>query len=111
MPAASWKPRTVKTYKLALGHIKRRFGKMRLGDIKRTHINEFAADLVEQGITPRTTHLFLNVLHGIFKDAVEEELVHRNPGVRVRRPRARRYEPHPLTSQECRLVEAALTDE
>jgi integrase len=42
---------------------------------------------------------------------MEEELIDRNPAVGVRRPRAQRYKPHPLTPQECRMVEAALTDE
>jgi integrase len=107
----SWRGSTVKTYTFALGHLKRHFGRMRLADIKRSHVNEFAADLIDQGLAPRTTHLFLNVLHGILAAAVEEELIDRNPAARIRRPKAQRYKPHPLTPQECRQVEAALTDE
>jgi integrase len=107
----SWKASTVKTYRFALGHLKKRFGRMRLSEIRRTHINDFTADLIEQGLGARTANLLLNVLHGILASALEEELIDRNPAVRVRRPKAARYKPHPLTSEECRLVEGTLKDE
>lgn len=108
----SWKPNTVTTYKTAVKRLKEHFGHRKLGDIERSDINTFAADLLEkEGLAPRSVNLTLTVLYGILNRAVEEEkLIQVNPARGVKRPKEPDYKPRYLSAAEARSIEAKITD-
>jgi integrase len=108
----SWKPNTVTTYKTAVKRLKGRFGHKRLGEIERSDINTFAAELLETGgLAPRSVNLTLTVLHSILERAVEEEkLIQVNPARGVKRPKEPDYKPRFLSVDEARAIEAKIAD-
>lgn len=106
----NWKIATIRTYRIAIKKLNERFGRMNLGDIKRSQINTLAADLLAAGYSARTVNLTLTVLHSILDRAVEEELIQANPSSGISRPKQPRYKPRPLTVTEARAVEGKIKD-
>lgn len=104
-----WKPATIVTYRCAIKRLNERFGSMRLGDIRRSHVNSFANEL-QDSLAARTVNLTLTVLHMILDRAVNEELIQSNPASRVNRPKEPRYQPRPLSASEARAVESKIAD-
>jgi integrase len=107
----NWKPATVRTYHYALRGLCKRFGAMRLGEIRRQHVNAYLADMLEAGdLSARTILLDHTVLHSVLARAVDEELIESNPAKGVDLPKAPRYKPRPLTVAEARAVESKIGD-
>jgi integrase len=104
-----WTPATVRAYRLAVDRLKERFGRMKLGDIRRPDINEFSSQLLES-LSARSVNLTLTVLHMILESAELEELIDSNPARKINRPKNPRYKPRVLTMEEARRVEKAFTD-
>jgi integrase len=61
-------------------------GQMKLGDIRRHHINQFAADLTADGRGATTVRRILTRLSTILATAVRDELIGSNPAVGADRP-------------------------
>jgi integrase len=105
----AWSQGTIRVYRLAVTRLKDRFGRMKLGDIRRTDINEYSSELLDR-LSARSVNLTLTVLHMILESAELEELIDSNPARKVKRPKNPRYKPRVLTMEEARRVERALTD-
>jgi site-specific recombinase XerC len=63
-----------------------RLGQMKLSDIRRHHINQFAADLTKAGRGAVTVRRILTRLSTILATAVKDELIPSNPAVGADRP-------------------------
>jgi integrase len=63
-----------------------RLGRMKLSDIRRHHVNQFAADLTEAGRGATTVRRILTRLSTILATAVRDELIGSNPAVGADRP-------------------------
>jgi integrase len=61
-------------------------GEMRLSDVRRAHINRFAADLTKAGRGAQTVRRILARLSTVFASAVKDELIGANPVVGADRP-------------------------
>jgi integrase len=63
-----------------------KLGKMMLTDIRRTHINQFTADLIKSGRGAVTIRRILARLHTILQTAVRDEIIQGNPASGVDKP-------------------------
>jgi len=93
-------------------HIFPTFGKLRLPDITRARVKEFLADQVAQEKHSRNTiRLMIAPLRAILNHAIEDDLIDRNPAVRIGRFYRVHFEarkPTALTPHESqRLLDAA----
>src|SRR5271163_1040893 len=92
--------------------IKPRWGKIALGDIRPTAVQQWLSDLgrgtadvkpVGASVVKRTHH----VLSGILADAVRDNLIARNPAAGVKLPRTTRKRPVYLTHQQVAALASA----
>jgi integrase len=104
-----WDERTIKTYRFAVNRLNKRFGSRKLADIKRSDINTYTAELMDE-LAARSVNLIRSVLHMILDRAVEEQLIQANPAKGVSRPKNPRYKPRFLTVAEARAAEAKIPD-
>jgi integrase len=104
-----WKPGTVKSY----GTLRRRlvdtFGPMPLAAIRPRHIAEYVAAMSTR-YGAATVNRDVDLLHAVFKSALREELVDRNPASAAERPKRPPFRPAILEPQEVARVARAFTD-
>ncbi len=73
------KHNTIKTYEQTLKRLNKLLGKLRMKDIKPSHITKLYSQLKADGGSPLNTNLFNAVLSNIFDRAVKDELIEKNP--------------------------------
>ena len=112
-----WDAGTLTDYKLIVNRLTEAFGRRRLSDFKRADLNAYVASLSEpgaktetEGYAPRTISKIVIVLHMIFKSAVTDELIPRNPASGIERPKVKSYKPRVLTREEALAIEEKLDD-
>ncbi len=99
----SRRPNTVLQYKqLTNQHILPYLGKMKLQDVHPGHIKQLYALKRDEGRGARTVQLIHAVLHNVFKQAVREGILGRNPAEAVERPRVEQSEMKILTEEQSR---------
>ena len=85
-------------------HIKSVFGKTLLNEIKTIHIQKFYNQLIENGMSSNTLHNTVNIVFSnIFKVALDNELVVKNPCKGVILPEKDFDEPRVLSNYEQKL--------
>ncbi len=92
-------------------HIVPRLGGVQLARINPAHVQSLLADLERTGASPRLRQLVFDVLHHALRQAVEWNLMPRDPCAVVTRPRVPRREMQVLTPEQAqRFLEAARED-
>ena len=78
------KPNSSRLYRnLYRNHISPELGRSKVKDIERRQIVKLQNDLIKDS-TPTTTNLVIDILKMILKDAVQNEIILKNPGVNVK---------------------------
>ncbi len=94
-------------------HLIPHLGGLRLNEIKRGHVRQLVTNMIkggptpkEKGASPKTVHNALRALSALYSQAIEDELVEHNPGLKpsklIRKPHKK--EVAVLTREEERLV-------
>jgi integrase len=114
----AWKPRTVLAYENAIRYLDAYFGTQRLATIRPRDVSAFIRDVMgkplkrtEKPPSAKFVELLVSVLHDVFKGAVAEELIDRNPATGVERPKVRKYRPRILTPAEVARISRTFADE
>ncbi len=91
------RPSTVENYRRYINHdiAPSPLGAMRLGDIRRHHINAYIAQLSADGRGAVTVHRIVAVIQGALKAATIEQAIEDNPATMLVQPtvKAHRFEP------------------
>ena len=75
-----YKPSAIRGYeRRSICHVRPRLGAMRLGDVKRRHVQALADRLVADGLSPSTVRNAIMPLRVIYRRAIRDELVAVNP--------------------------------
>ena len=105
-----WKSTTVAQYVSVRRRLVDAFGPMPLAAIRPRHVAEYVA-ATARGLGAATVNRDLAVLHAIFKTAMREELVDRDPAEAAERPRVPRFRPSILEPFEVARVLRAFNDD
>jgi integrase len=93
--------RTWETYKFQITrHIAPHVGQIRLTALSAGEVRSWLAVLVGKGLSGRSAGLALVVLKMALAQAVQDEVLLRNPAWRIKAPRDTRENPEPLTTEE-----------
>lgn len=84
-------------------HINPNIGHMKLKDIKPLHIKEIITTMQDNGIT-ETTNKVLKLIRRIFKDAIANDIVYKNPAENIKKIKYAKNEKKPLTAYEDSLL-------
>ena len=106
------KPRTFEAYEIIVRrHVAPRLGQIALADVTTQHIAALVSEKVQEGLAPATVRAIRKLLKHVFNLALEDELVKKNPAVRVAVPRLIQRKGVALPSEEARrLLDAARDD-
>ena len=85
-------------------------GSRRLGDLRRSDVAAWVAEIESEGLAPATVVRTLGVLSKLLEDAVAEELVDVNPATKVRAPEVPVHEQRFLDADELRRLEAVMPE-
>jgi integrase len=87
------------------------FGAGRIGDLKRENIRDFVKAMVDKGeLSSKSIHNILLVLHQTLDDAQIEGLIHRNPYLKIEKPKREKPEVDYLRTHEIpAFLDAART--
>lgn len=88
-------------------HLLPPLGPRKISTIKKTEIQDLINHWSTNGLKPRTIRRHVAVLKAIFKRAIDDERLPKNPADGLRIPKADPVEKHPLTAEEAmRLLDA-----
>jgi integrase len=105
-----WKRSTIAQYVSTRRRLVETFGPMPLAAIRPRHVAEYVAEKART-LGAATVSRDLALLHAIFKTALREELVDRNPAEAAERPKLPPFRPQILEPVEVGRVARAFTDE
>lgn len=98
-------PRTKTVYrKLVDLYVRSAFATIKLGDLRRPHVERLYGDLVDRGLSPKTIQHLHSLLRQALQYAVETSLVPLNPVQGASRPTVRRAAKQTLTIEQTRTV-------
>jgi integrase len=98
--APSLRPSTLRSYRMAVDRIGRGLGSVRLADMRPLMIERFYADLLSDGLAPKTVSNTHTVLRKALADADRLGLISRNPAASARPPRLPRFESDVWTAEQ-----------
>lgn len=105
---SNWQYSTERRYNSLLKtHILPQWGKLKLSEFKPSHFKEWASITAR---SPKTKNEVRNVLSGIFKEQMYDEVIDSNPISKTKAVPRRKEEPKPFTSAEKEKILAALPD-
>ncbi len=84
-------------------HIFPSFGYMQIKDIKQFHIKALIMNLQQKGLTT-TINKVIQLVKRIFNDAIENDIVYKNPATNIKKVKFEKNEKKPLTSYEDFLL-------
>jgi integrase len=105
-----WKPGTVSGYRNIRERLVKHFGPMPLAAIRPRHVAEYVTELSKK-YSASTVNRDVDLLHAVFKSALREELVDRNPAAAAERPKRPPFRPAILEPVEVARVAKAFTNE
>jgi integrase len=96
-------------------HIGPQFGAMRVTDVTTADVDQLAAAMLREDLSPKTVRNTLSFLHSVFEHAIDDRWVRENPVRRAKRPgRRRQGDANPdlqfLTLAELEAVLQAIPD-
>ena len=98
------KQRTLENYAYFVNtHITPGLGKIKLKNLKPEKVGALIRDKRGSGLSSRTVQLIHTVLGKALKDAVRDEILHRNVAAAVKPPKRTKKEMHPLSPEQARL--------
>ena len=93
-----WSASTIKSYRdIIENHIVPKLGHLRLGELKRRHVNIWVKRLMRvggrsgKGISQRTAKVRLAVLSSALQDAVDDEYIENNPAANIKVPKTKKF--------------------
>jgi integrase len=92
-------------------HLLPAIGSMPISKIRRSHILKMLSDWHDQGLSARTVRNHLNILRPIFREAVLQDIIVRNPMEGIKPPKAREVRRNPLTPEQCHALLEAIDPE
>lgn len=90
--------------RMSANHLVPAFGKMKLGDIRNTNVQEWLFMLSDNGMSPKTANNLLSVLSLMLEEAVRLEVISDNPCKRVDRLSGKSRERGRLSVHEARML-------
>jgi integrase len=110
---ASYKPNTVRAYERAVrNHIAPApIGSLKLADVRRADVQEFADELLAAGLAPGSVSNVLNPIQAFYRRAIERDELTVNPAERLDIPTGGDFRPRRIASAaEAAALLAALPD-
>ncbi|MBI4321040.1 MAG: tyrosine-type recombinase/integrase [Chloroflexi bacterium] len=107
----SVRPRTQESYVLNVRRVLPHIGKLRLTKLQPAHIQACYAALLEGGLSRRSVEQCHTVLHRALRQALQWEMIGRNPTEAVSVPRPKRREMHTLTAHQVQDLFASSTED
>jgi len=74
---------TVINYVSKAGHVEKKFGKRKIVDISKSDIELFQAQLLKQGLAPKTVNDIFTIVRGVWADAFGDGILKANPLDRI----------------------------
>jgi len=74
---------TVLNYVSKAGHVERKFGKDRIVDIAKSDLELFQAQLLKEGLAPKTVNDIFTIVRGVWADAFGDGILKTNPLDRI----------------------------
>jgi integrase len=92
-------------------HIAPTLGRIKLKDLRKTHIDRLYREKLDSGLSPSTVRRVHAVLHRALEEAVKGDLIPRNPAAHANKPKVKQEEIEPLNaSQAAAFLKAARGD-
>ena len=91
-------------------HIGPKIGRMRLKDLTRMHVQRLLNEKSKEGYSPRSVRYVHTTLSKAMSQAVDWDLIPRNPASRMKLPRMRRVHRTTLTAENVGLFFAAASE-
>ena len=107
-----YKPSSIRSYREALDlHVRPDLGAMRLGDVKRRHVQALADDLVADGFSPSGVRNAIMPLRVIYRRAISDDVVAINPCNGIDLPANRSERVEIVSPEHAAALIDALDDE
>lgn len=97
---------TIVNYVSKSGHVDKKFGKRRIVDISKSDLELFQAQLLKQGLAPKTVNDIFTVVRGVWADAFGDGILKANPLDRISNVGADTDFEHadPFSREEIKLI-------
>lgn len=97
---------TVVNYVSKSGHVEKKFGKRRIVDISKSDLELFQAQLLKQGLAPKTVNDIFTVVRGVWADAFGDGILKANPLDRISNVGTDSDSEHadPFSREEIKLI-------
>ena len=82
-----------------LSHIIPALGRVKIEALRKAHVDRLYAELLRGGLAPSSVRRVHAVLHAALEEAVQEDLIPRNPAAHATKPKVRQEEIEPLDAQ------------
>jgi integrase len=99
-PSASH--RTYSTHaQQACDHIAPTLGRIKLKDLRKTHIDQLYREKLDSGLSSSTVRRVHSVLHKALEEAVKGDFIPRNPAAHANKPKVKQEEVKPLDASQA----------
>jgi integrase len=106
-----YKPSVIRSYAISLElHVCPDLGAMKLGDVKRRHVQRIVERLVADELAPSTVRNAVLPLRVIYRRAIRDELVSVNPCVHLDLPASARSRVRIISTEQAAALVAALPE-
>jgi integrase len=82
-------------------HVFPSLGQRRISTIRKAEISQLIGEWIQSGLSPRTIKRHMAVVHAVFNQAVDLEMLGKNPASGVRLPKPEPVKRHPLSKSEA----------
>lgn len=103
----SVRPRTYESYALNVRRVSKHIGEIRLNKLAPGHVQHCYAELLKEGLSPRSVNQAHRVLRAALRQAVKWGLIAQAPTAAVAPPRPGRREMQPLTPKQVHALFAS----
>lgn len=85
-------------------HIADILGKMKVKDIKASHLRKWQNSMLDKGLSPARVKRMRSVLFTMFNDAIDDDIIQKNPLLTVKSPKIPQTDINPFTLDEINLI-------
>lgn len=104
----SVRPNTLYGYRSGIKPARQAFGNAQVQEVTRADIEDLVAHMVGEGLVKRTVEYLLGLLRQVFNRALDEDLIVKNPAIRVKPAGKPSAKPTAFTAVEMREVRKAI---